>query len=87
FGDRGVKDLYSLKTESKRLATAAEKLDQENQRVYRNIERLRTDLEYIEDIARQELGMVKSGETVFQFLKKEMKAKKNGLPNSNLGRP
>ncbi len=46
-------------------------LQKRNQALYRNIQRLKDDPEYIEDIARTELGMVGKDELVYQFRKKE----------------
>ena len=68
-------DLYRLKSESDQLTYIADDLKKENQRLYRNIERLKNDPEYIEEIAREELGMVARDEIIYQF--KEEEGKKN----------
>lgn len=73
FGERGAIDLYRLKSESDQLARIAGDLKKENQKLYRNIERLKNDAEYIEEIAREELGMVARDEIIYQFKEEEEK--------------
>jgi cell division protein FtsB len=46
-------------------------LEKKNRALYGNIQRLKNDPEYIENIARTELGMVGKDELVYQFRKKE----------------
>ena len=42
-------------------------VDQKNATLVREVQRLRSDLGYIEKIAREELGLVRPGEIVFEF--------------------
>lgn len=69
FGDKGVNDLRELKTERSRLIGINLELERENQRLYREIKRLKTDPAYIENIARRELGMVGKGEVIIRSQK------------------
>ena len=71
LGDRGAVDLYQLHLRKVRLHGLSFELEKKNQALYRNIQRLKDDPEYIEDIARTELGMVGKDELVYQFRKKE----------------
>lgn len=71
LGDRGAVDLYQLHLTKVRLSRSSLELQKRNQSLYRNIQRLKHDPEYIEDIARTELGMVGKDELVYQFRKKE----------------
>jgi cell division protein FtsB len=64
FSDRGLVDLFSLKSERDRLMQENERLKQENLSLFRTIERLRTDPDYIESVARKELGMIKKDEVI-----------------------
>ena len=69
FGNRGVVDNYLM---SKRLAEL--KLQNgmivvESDELKRKILLLRSDLAYIETIARNELGMVKKGDIVYRLAK------------------
>lgn len=69
FGDNGINDLRKLKTERSKLIGINLKLERENQGLYREIKRLKTDPGYIENIARQELGMVGKGEVIIKTRK------------------
>ena len=71
LSDRGAVDLYQLHLRKVRLSRSGLELQKRNQSLYRNIQRLKHDPEYIEDIARTELGMVGKDELVYQFRKKE----------------
>jgi cell division protein FtsB len=66
FGDHGVADLILLKGERDALVEKNEKLARENLLVYDKIHRLETDLEYIENVARQELGMIGKDELILK---------------------
>ncbi|MBW2567208.1 MAG: septum formation initiator family protein [Deltaproteobacteria bacterium] len=71
FGDRGAVDLYQLHLKKVRLNGLSFEVEKKNTALYRNIQRLKNDPEYMEDIARTELGMVGKDELVYQFRKKE----------------
>ena len=66
FSDRGLADLVSLKSERDRLRQENMRLKEENDALYRAIERLRNDPEYIESVARKELGMIKKDEVILK---------------------
>ncbi len=66
--------LYHLHQRSKYLAELEEesqKLVQQNSDINRDIERLQSDDEYLEQVAREEHGMLKDNEMVFDFSKKK----------------
>ena len=67
FGLRGIMRIYGLAKEKDQIVTLNKKLSEENHRLNDTIHSLRTDRKYIEDIARQELGLVKEDEIVYQF--------------------
>ena len=58
MGDNGLIELSRLKNRQQALAEQNETLAQENVDLYRSISRLKHDLIYIENVARNELGMV-----------------------------
>ena len=66
FSDRGLSDLFALKGERDRLRQENVRLKEENDALYRTIERLRSDPEYIESVARKELGMIKEDEVILK---------------------
>lgn len=67
WGDKGLIDFYRLETEKKRFIQQNEKLTAENQTLYREIDRLKHDLKFVESVARQELGMIRENEIIFKF--------------------
>ena len=71
WGDRGAVDLYELRLRKARLDTSNLELRKKNRTLYRSIQRLKDDVEFIENIARNELGMVAKDEVVYQFTKKK----------------
>lgn len=72
FGDNGVVDLHMLKMKRDSLIKRNAELSQENLSLYREIERLRNDPKYVENVARQELGLIGKDEVIFK-VKKEQK--------------
>jgi cell division protein FtsB len=66
FSDSGLADLFKLRSEKDRLLQENARLKRENLTLYRTIERLKNDPEYIESIARKELGMIKEGEVILK---------------------
>ena len=72
FGDQGIGDLNLLKMEKNRLVDKSGRLEEENQSLYRTIERLKNDPVYIENVARQELGMIGKDEVIFKPGKPEL---------------
>ncbi len=66
FSDSGLADLFKLRSEKDRLLQENARLKRENLTMYRTIERLKNDPDYIESIARKELGMIKKGEVILK---------------------
>ena len=81
FGDRGLVEVNRLKEERSRLLRDNRDLKAKNLSLHREIERLKTDSEYIEHVARQELGMIGRDEVIVRFNapgKKETGLKEKG---------
>jgi len=74
FGENGLADLYRLKTERDILLKKNDELIRKNLSLYREIERLKNDPEYVENVARNELGVIGKDEVVIK-LKKGRKGK------------
>ena len=67
YSENGFNDWRSLCTDVQRIEAANQKLDLTNRELARTIERLKTDMGYIEHMARHELGMAADNEIVFRF--------------------
>ena len=66
FSEHGLTDLNILKKEKAQLNKENQALDQKNRTLGIEIDRLKHDPEYIESIARQELGMVGEDEVILK---------------------
>ena len=66
FGENGLLDLNRLKAERDILLQKNTALTQENLSLYREIERLKNDPEYVENVARQELGVIGKDEVILK---------------------
>lgn len=64
-GDRGLVALLQARREYRELAASVERLKQENSALREQARRLREDPAAIEEIARQHLGLLRPGETLF----------------------
>ena len=71
LGKRGAVDLYQLTLERDRLKKNNDDFQEENQALFRTIERLKSDPELLENIARTELGMTSKDEVVVLRKKKK----------------
>jgi cell division protein FtsB len=67
FGGRGLIQIYHLKEEKERIKIVNARLREENQKLAEQIKRMKHSKEEVEKIAREELGLVKKGEVVYQF--------------------
>ncbi len=67
FGDRGLMDYHILKGKLISLEEFNKGMVSENRLLEKEILLLRGDLQYIEMMARKELGMVKKGDIVYRF--------------------
>jgi len=76
FGKNSVPDYLDLKEEMSRQKLANEKLTQRNKLLYADIDDLKSGLEAIEERARNELGLIKEGETFFRLIPSEKSSKK-----------
>ncbi|PKN51181.1 MAG: hypothetical protein CVU55_13690 [Deltaproteobacteria bacterium HGW-Deltaproteobacteria-13] len=69
FGNRGVVDNYLMSKRLARLKSQTAEITTENNELKKKIILLRSDINYIEMIARNELGMVKKGDIVYRWAK------------------
>lgn len=69
FEEDGVFELIHLKKELFKQVQVNEKLKQQNESLYQQVQRLKKDPEVAEGRARGELGMIKKGEKFYQVVK------------------
>lgn len=69
FGNRGLIDNYLMNKKLVQLKLVNNGVAVENNELKKKIVLLRSDLDYIESLARNELGMVKKGDIVYRFSK------------------
>jgi cell division protein FtsB len=69
FGGRSLMQIYHLKEEREKISIANARLREENQKFAEQVARMKHNKKEVEKIAREELGLVKKGEVVYQFEK------------------
>ena len=69
FGEHGLSDLNRLKAERNGLLKKNTEQIQQNLSLCREIERLKNDPEYVENVARKELGVIGKDEVVIKVKK------------------
>lgn len=69
FGERGFIHLYRMEKERQAYQERIQQLEEINQDLFDEINRLREDNDYIESIARKELGLVREDEIIYRFSK------------------
>jgi cell division protein FtsB len=67
FGNRGLVDNYMMRERLAALKKANQDVARENRGLKKTIILLRSELPYVEMVARNELGMVKKGDLVYRF--------------------
>jgi cell division protein FtsB len=67
FSDKGLAKLWELTQTHRRLTQEIKGLEERNEKLRQKAQALRQDPEAIESIARQELGLAKKGELIYQF--------------------
>jgi cell division protein FtsB len=75
FGERGFIHLYRMDRERQTYLEKINKLERENRELLDEIQRLRSDREYVENLGRREMGLVKEDEIMYRFGTKKEKAR------------
>lgn len=71
FSENGLTDLNILKQEKAELILENQRIAEKNQTLSIEIDRLKNDPEYIENVARRELGMIGKDEMIVKQRKKD----------------
>jgi cell division protein FtsB len=66
YGDHGLAHLSRMQNEQRELEQRAFALQQGNERLRERAQRLRSDDDYIEKLAREHLGLAKKGEILYR---------------------
>jgi len=67
YGNQGLIHLRQLRQETEKLKIENTELREENRRLLHQIERIKTDPRYIEDMARKKLGLIRPDETIYRL--------------------
>lgn len=71
FGERGVLRILQAEKQKRQLELQLQEIKQDQQRLRAEIERLRSDKDYWEQLARTKLGMVREGELIYHLPPRE----------------
>jgi cell division protein FtsB len=74
-GERGAIHLWRLQGEKSKLDEQNYRLQKENDALRKKIVRLRSDDNFLEKIAREELNLARPGEVIYRFREGKSKAK------------
>ncbi|HIJ39499.1 MAG TPA: septum formation initiator family protein [Deltaproteobacteria bacterium] len=67
YGESGFVHLYQTKVEREVSLERIRILSEENKVLLEEIHRLRTDMDYVESLAREQLNLVKENEVIYRF--------------------
>lgn len=93
FGEQGLIHLYHTEMERQAYIERIRQLTEENQALLDEIKRLRTDMKYVEDVARKHFNMIKENEVIYRFgEEKQHSDDAEALPikarnDENMGKP
>ncbi len=79
LGERGALHLWRLWEEKRKLDEKTFLLQKENELLRERVYRLRHDSQYLEKIAREDLGLVRPGEIVYRFASESKKNRTRGI--------
>lgn len=67
FGENGLRDLSALREERDGILSQNDKIFNENVSLYRQVDRLQNDPDFIEATARKELGVIGADELIINL--------------------
>jgi len=67
FGERGLIHLYRTGMERQKHVDKMRQLAEENEVLFEEVHRLRTDMKYVESVARKQLNLIRQNEVVYRF--------------------
>jgi len=76
FGKNGLIQARKLKKEKEKISQTINNIKKENSKLIYEIDKLRSNDKYIEEIARKELGLVKKDELIYRFSNNEKRKRR-----------
>ncbi|MBW1972693.1 MAG: septum formation initiator family protein [Deltaproteobacteria bacterium] len=76
FGKNGLIQARKLKKEKEKISQTINNIKKENSKLIDEIDKLRSNDKYIEEIARKELGLVKKDEFIYRFSNNEKRKRR-----------
>ena len=67
FGKNGLDRLYQSKAERQACVERIRRLAEKNQTFFNEVQLLRTDIKYLESVARKKLSLIKENEVIYRF--------------------
>jgi cell division protein FtsB len=86
-GERGALHLWRLRAEKFGLDEKNFRLQKENEALRQRVARLRHDDSYLEQIAREELNLVRRGEIIYRFASKADPGGRGNAPTGSSAAP
>ncbi len=80
FGERGFLHLYRMEADRQAYLERIRGIEEENEALMEEIQRLKTDMKYLESVARKRLGLVKEDEILYRFSREQ-----KGHPSTETG--
>ena len=71
YGEGGMVRLFHTGTERQECLDRIRKLVADNQTLMEEVHRFRTDMTYVESVARNELNLIRENEVIYRFQKDE----------------
>lgn len=84
FGERGFIHLYRMEKERQAYLARIRHLEKKNQQLLEQINQLRTDKDYIESVARRELGLVRDNEIIYKISREHVTKKPSQKTDSKI---
>jgi cell division protein FtsB len=78
FGETGFINLYRMDLERQETLERIREVSEQNRILIEEVDRMRTDMDYVESVAREELGLVKPNEVIYRFRKGETRDRETG---------
>lgn len=71
FSPMGLLKYYQIRKELNEVQAANQELSESNEKLRAEIDKLKNDPAFLEELARKEYGLIKKNEIIFQFTNKQ----------------